>query len=185
MTSHDPSPPAANAPLVLHASRKTFVVLLCLCLALTACAAFVLATGRADTGRSDVVPWLAVAVFGVGAALAAWQLLDRRPRIVADDEGLFDRTLGIGRIPWNAITDAHLGVVLGRPFLWLSLADPDEWTRRLPLRLRIGHRASRRLVGGDLHVNLTGIDGDAVGLFVRIRLRVDRTSGRQPARVTE
>src|SRR5262249_45833821 len=49
-----------------------------------------------------------ILLFGIGAAVFAWFLLDRRPRLVFDDECVFDRTLHVGRISWLDVRNAYL-----------------------------------------------------------------------------
>ena len=75
---------------------------------------------------------LAIAI-GVGLLVVyVWQVANWRPRIVLDDEGIFDRSLGTPKIPWESILAMKIV-----PFQWtkliaLQLTDEEERRAALP-----------------------------------------------------
>ena len=114
--------------------------------------------------RHPVVGWANVLFFGAGVVLFVWQIVDRRPRLVIDDDGVFDRTLGAGVIPWSEILDAEARSIAGQPFVMLALRDPDRFTRHVGAVQRAMTAGNRALGFEALNLNLSGlpIAGDVV-----------------------
>jgi len=83
------------------------------------------------------VGWMSIIFFGACALVFVWQLLDARPRLIIDDSGVFDRSLGVGVIPWSQIVGmrnriAHDYLNVDMEIVW------DIVTHDLPmLKLRI------------------------------------------------
>lgn len=65
---------------------------------------------------SPLVDWISVCFFGLGIPIGLFNLLDKRPELVLNETGLFDRSsYGIfekkvdkGFVKWESITDAYL-----------------------------------------------------------------------------
>ena len=87
-----------------------------------------------------VVGLVCVLFFGAGVPLFGWNLLDRRPVVVLDGGGIFDRRLGVG-IPWSEIEGAYPATVQHRggteEFVCLQLRNPEPYAAKLPRRLRL------------------------------------------------
>ena len=121
-----------------------------------------------------LVAWLNIVFFGAGAIVFAMQVVDRRPRIVIDDQGILDRTLKVGRIEWEDIRAVFLKRSQGQPFLCLELVDPSKYTQRLSPLLRRMVQLNRKLGFTDLSLNLggTNVDPDYVEDLLRKELAV-------------
>jgi len=109
-----------------------------------------------------------IVFFGAGAVLFAFQLIDRRPRLILDDEGLYDRTLGVGAIPWRDIAGAQLLSVRGHAFVCLQLRNPEHWLAKLPPRRRRLVALNQRKGFAALNVNLSGVAADPQAVLQRI-----------------
>jgi len=84
-------------------------------------------------GEADIVwkGWMGIAFFGACALFYAWQLVDSQPRLVIDDQGILDRTLGVGLIPWSEITGAYLRSAYGQSFICLETRNHKRWLERM------------------------------------------------------
>lgn len=172
--------------LRFYNSKPRYALLLLLALCFVVGGAFIL---WHDTGLlARVVGWANLVFFGACAAIFLRQLFDRRPRLLIDDAGVTDRTLGIGTIPWNAIVDARLRRVGRQPFIGLTLRDEAAWLARLgPLKRRVAQ--ANRAAGFDaFNLNLSGVrvDAEAVLACVRAHLQASdddaaRSDGRDRA----
>lgn len=109
-----------------------------------------------------------IVFFGAGVVLFAFQLIDRRPRLILDDEGLYDRTLGVGTIPWRDIAGAHLLSMRGHAFVCLQLRNPEHWLSKLSPRQRRLVALNQRLGFAALNVNLSGVAADPLAVLERI-----------------
>jgi hypothetical protein len=137
--------------IAIPASRTRWLIYLVMASCFVAAGILLLALHQ-----SPLVAWLNIVFFGAGAAVFALQLVDRRPRIVIDDQGILDRTLKVGRIDWADIRAVFLKRSQGQPFICLELADPSKYTQRLSPLLRRVVQLNRKLGFTDLSLNLAG-----------------------------
>ncbi|HEX6534835.1 MAG TPA: STM3941 family protein [Gemmatimonadaceae bacterium] len=118
----------------------------------------------AATRVSVVLGTLTLVVGGAVAALFAAQALDRRPRVIINDSGIYDRTMKVGRIDWNDVAGAYVRRMRGGVFVCVELREPERYTNRLSAALRQRAEAHRKLGLTELSVNLSGTDADAEAL---------------------
>lgn len=143
-------------PIVIGAARGRLVLLGVCSLAFVVAGGIMLVLGHTLTDR--LVAIASIAFFGMGLVLFVRQWLDAAPRIVVSDEGVFDRTLRVGTIPWDDIASVALLRVSGNPFLALRLYDPEKYTSQLgPVQRRLVE-ANRALGAEHLNVNLVAAD---------------------------
>jgi hypothetical protein len=92
---------------------------------------------------------LGLALFGgLGIPAAIFQLRDTRPRLVLNREGVVDRTLGVGVIPWAEIFGAEMRSIFGQRFIALRLRDPNVFLERLsPMQRKCARKVQNVVVG--------------------------------------
>ena len=103
------------------------------------------------------IGWMSIVFFGAGIPLFAWQLIDSRPRLVIDNQGILDRTLGVGVIPWPEITGAYLKSIQGNSFICLEVRDPERWLGQLSPVKRAMVSANEALGFTVLNLNLSAV----------------------------
>ncbi len=87
-----------------------------------------LALGRGDLAWfAGLVPSAALFVAALGS------LTDQRPRLVITRQGVEDRAIGVGLVPWTAIAGLEETAVRQSRFLRLKLHDPAAWRARMPV----------------------------------------------------
>ncbi len=145
--------------LVVGSSRTRYFFLLLAAIGFVVGGVFLVARG---SGADAWVGWMSIAFFGAGIPLFARQLLDSKPRVILDDAGVFDRTLGVGAIPWSEIKGAYVKSVHGNSFVCLVLTDPDRWVRKLPAVQRKLVQTNEALGFQPLNINLSGTAVDPV-----------------------
>jgi hypothetical protein len=154
-----------TAPLVARSSRMRYLPLLAVSLAFVG-----VGTVLVTRTSHAVVGWLNLAFFGLCAVTFLWQVVDVRPRLVIDERGVFDRTLGVGVIPWSEIVAADAQSILGQPFVRLGLRDPSLFTRRLGRVQQAMTRGNRALGFEALNLNLGGLAVDPAVVVARVRV---------------
>jgi hypothetical protein len=97
--------------------------------------------------------------------------LDRRPRLVLGERGLWARDLGREPIPWTAIRDAEL-IGGDHAFLGLWLEDEAQRLPQLGLRLRLVARLNRRFGHPPLTVSLLWLDVAPSAILKAVALRL-------------
>ena len=116
---------------------------------------------RANPG--SVAGWVGlvgVILFGIGGVIGLVQGTRRGPRLTIDDQGVNDRTLGVGVIPWDDIAGVSVYGLAQEPRLALNLRNPAKYVARASGV--IGVLARRHLASGfpPFSINLAGLDAD-------------------------
>lgn len=155
-------------------SRLRYAVLLLGSLCFVAGGGFIVAR---VPGAQAWIGWMSIVFFGGCALIGLWQLFDPRPRLVIDGHGVFDRTLGVGVIPWADIVGAELAAIQGHPFVCLELRNPEYWLGKLsPWRRKIV-RLNQGLGFAALNLNLSGVAADPHRVMVLILRRLAPSGG--------
>ncbi len=68
-----------------------------------------------------VIGWFCVGFFGLAIPLFFYQLLDKRPQIIINEQGIFDRTAYRELINWNLIDNAYLRDVNNQKFICIII----------------------------------------------------------------
>ena len=154
--------------ITVSSSKFKYALLLVIALSFVVGGALIIVRGE----PGDVwLGWACVVFFGTGIPIFSWQLLDSRPRLVLDDQGVLDRTLGVGVIPWTEITGAELKSIQGNHFVCLQLRNPDRWLGQLSPLQRAMVSANERLGFSALNLNLGAINADPLVVYELILKR--------------
>lgn len=89
-------------------------------------------------GKNDWQLILSICFFSLGYIPGFFHLLDRRPQIVINTKGIWDRTLKLNTIPWHYIFDAYSITINKQDFICLVTDDKiankkkiDKWAKTL------------------------------------------------------
>ncbi len=162
--------------IIKNARRKNLPLLL-------ACIAFV-AIGVIMLVRGQWFGWITILFFGSCLLVYVWQIIDARPRLVIDERGVLDRTLGIGRIRWSDIEHAYVVSLSSADFICLELRNSEKYLRRLSKVKRALAKANRHLGMTDFSLNLYGVNATAEEVFELV-IKFCELSRRDQAPLTE
>jgi len=123
------------------------------------------ATGIWLVSHGQSFGWVVILFFGSGLPIFLRNLIDSRPRLVIDADGVTDRTLGVGRIAWSDIESAYLQSIQGNDFICLELKDPAKYAQKLSKVRRAMAAANRNLGFTDFSLNLSGVNADSSQVF--------------------
>ncbi len=125
---------------------------------------------------SSPLKWL-----GMGAAVLSfgglcYSFLKKQLLLQIDDKGIFDATLGVGKIAWEDVDDAQLQTTEQKCFLCLRIRNPEPYLRRSwgPLRKKI--QFHRGLGFHGFNVNVSPANVDLLELKKQIDRRIRRDS---------
>jgi hypothetical protein len=79
-----------------------------------------------------VVGWFGVAFFGLGFVVFPIMAFRTGPQVIIDEEGIHDRRMKIGVIPWQDIAGLSIGSVHSAKFLCVDLVDREKYVSRFP-----------------------------------------------------
>jgi hypothetical protein len=142
-------------PIIIKNSIWLHILLIIACLAFVAAGILII---KLMPGK-QLVGWLAIIFFGGGALLPLWLIADRRPRLIIDEKGIYDRTLHIDKIPWNEIEGAYKKSVGNQDFICLKLRDSQKYLPNLSGFLKEQLEKNLELGFQPINLNLTGIHG--------------------------
>jgi hypothetical protein len=70
--------------------------------------------------------------FAAVMPMFVWASTEDELGLELNDQGLFDRRLGMGLIPWSDVSEAHLVSKYGHDFVCLRLRDSEKYVHKLP-----------------------------------------------------
>ena len=112
------------------------------------------------TGKNLLASWMSIIFFGACALVIGHQLFSTGPRLVIDQRGVYDQTLGVGVIPWDRIESASVWRVHSTSFIGLEVLQIEDFLRRLsPIKRKLVD-LNQKLGYPSLSINLTGLDAD-------------------------
>lgn len=110
------------------------------------------------------VAWLCTGLFGLGIPISLFQLLDRRPQIIINEVGIFDRTAHRQFINWELIYDAYLVEMNRQRFICLVVDEAYAPSRRQGTLRRGLARLNCELGFQELNISLGFVQVDTVRL---------------------
>jgi len=159
--------------LIIKNSRWKYVLLLLGSIGFVACGIWIVIDG-------SWLGWFAIVFFGSGIPLFIWQLADSRPRLIIDDYGVLDRTLGVGRIAWSDIEAAFVRSISGNDFICLELKNPEKYAQKLSKVKQAMTAANRNLGFTDFNLNLSGVDARTDEVFELVMKYCQAAAETQP-----
>ena len=156
--------------VVIKTSLWKSILFLAGCLLFVVGGIFVIFYGKGS--NSTVVGILSIVFFGTGFFVLLRQGLDRRPRIIIDEQGVTDRTLGVGRIVWEDIEAVQLSSVFTNNFVVLKLKNNEKYLKNLSNISKKLTKVNKDLGFGVLNLNLSLLDMKPKKIYEIVRSRI-------------
>lgn len=124
------------------------------------------------------VGWLNILFFGLSYPIGLYQLLDRRPLVIINEIGLFDRRISNKYINWDIITDAYSAEVHKQKFICLVVKEEFEPSKTKGKWVRKKAAAFSKALGfQELNIALGVISIDEVKLtqFILAMISAEKT----------
>ena len=94
---------------------------------------------------ATVAGWFGFVFIGLVFVKIVVDMLRPGTRVIVSDEGIEDRRLRIGVVPWEEITAIELRWMGSAKFLCVEVLNPDKYVARMPLHVRLATRANALL----------------------------------------
>ena len=148
----------------LYKSRWKALLLLVACVVLAFGAILMLR----DPDASHFWAWCDLCIFGPCIPLSLFNLFDRRPQIILNEIGIFDRTAYTDYINWEVIQGAYVMEINWNKFLCVIVDEQYEPSRKKKLFTRLAARRNKSVGAQELNINLVGVSVDAkkLGQFI-------------------
>ncbi|MEX2231421.1 MAG: STM3941 family protein [Cyclobacteriaceae bacterium] len=140
------------------------------------CSIFVIGGGFMLT-KTDTPKWiwyLNIGFFGLGYPVGLFHLLDRRPQIIINEIGIFDRTTYKDFINWDVIQDAYPMDIHGQKFVCLIVDEKYEPSRKKGKLVKSLSKFSKDIGAQELNISLGQIQIDEIRLteFILTMIKV-------------
>lgn len=115
-----------------------------------------------EMGSFDyIMGWLCTSFFGLGVLLGLFVLLDKRPQIIIDENGVFDRTLKQGIINWDQIIETYPIEIQNQKFISIVVPETFEFKKK---RYKWIAGLNEFIGAQKLNLNLSQIKADEIAL---------------------
>jgi hypothetical protein len=142
----------------LYKSRWKALRLLLACAAFVAVGCFLLVRGASPPWG----PWVCIGFFGLGLPISIFQLLDRRPQIIVNEFGVFDRTAHHEFINWEIIRDVYFVELNRQKFICPVVDEAFEPSRRKSKFQQGMAKLGKEMGFQELNLSLAYVDIEAM-----------------------
>jgi hypothetical protein len=118
--------------------------------------------------------WIAFIFFGSGYTIGFYHLFDRRPQIIIDENGIWDRTTNQDKIKWRQIRKVYAVSIHGQKFISLKVDKTFIWKKEV---YGWAKRINKSIGAQDLNLSLSQlkIDEKEFESFVRKMSKIHPT----------
>ena len=141
----------------LYKSRRKALRLLLGCSAFVAVGIFLLVRGSSPPWGA----WACIGFFGLGLPLGISQLLDRRPQIIVNEFGIYDRTTHHEFINWEIIRDVYIVEIHRQTFICLVVDEAFEPSQKKSKFKQRVSKLNKDFGFQELNLSLGSVDIDA------------------------
>ncbi len=120
-----------------------------------------------------IMGWIGVPFFGFGFFLAFFHMFDKRPQIIINETGIWDRTTKQDLIKWEFIKNANPLDVFGQKFVTLTM---DKSFKRKNTQYGWAKRLGKKVgsTGLDLQLSQIKVKPERMTKFVKDMIKVDK-----------
>lgn len=104
--------------------------------------------------------WIGAGFFTLGIVAGLYSIFDKRPQIILNTTGVFDRTIYKGFIPWDVIMDAYPFNIRGAKFISLVVKDEFEEAARKDMRNKSTISLNKKMGAQAFNLNLAQVKVD-------------------------
>lgn len=129
--------------------------------------------------------WLCTCFFGLGYPLGLFQVFDRRPRVIINDIGIYDRTLESRIINWEVINTAYFIERQKQYYICLEIDPKFEPSATKSKFYKKMARINKELGFQELNIVVTNLDVDRDKLLNLILMAANADTGEERNRHLE
>ena len=105
-----------------------------------------------------LIGWLCIGFFGLGYPLGIYNLIDKRPMIIINEIGIFDRSANQDFINWELIQDAYPINISGQKFICLIIDENFKPSRKRGVFYKSAVKLNEAIGAQELNINLGQIE---------------------------
>ncbi|MEM7486186.1 MAG: STM3941 family protein [Bacteroidota bacterium] len=133
--------------LKLYKSKRKAVRLLLLCTPFVAMGIWMLVEG-------NLFGWALIAFFGLAYPVGIFNLFDKRPQIILNEIGIFDRSISQDYINWELIQNAYPIAISGQRFICLVVDEKFKPSKKKGRFSKSVAKLNEAIGAQELNINL-------------------------------
>ncbi|MFF3923003.1 STM3941 family protein [Paenibacillus lactis] len=120
-----------------------------------------------------IIGFLCTLFFGALLVFFMRKLVQRKPALVINDEGIIDRSsyVSVGAIPWSEIKGMDIYQVMNERFIGIEVHHPEEILARLPGWKQKLMRMNKGMTNATIHLSASGLSCNLNELFLTLYRR--------------
>lgn len=127
-----------------------------------------------DKNSMKWIGWFNIFFFGLGYPVGLFHLFDRRPQIIINEVGIFDRTAYQKFINWDVIWGAYPIAISGQKFICLEVDPAYEPSRKKGKVVKALSSLNKGIGAQELNISLGQVSVDQKKLldFIRVMISI-------------
>jgi hypothetical protein len=105
--------------------------------------------------------WYIILIITAAMLLYIWHLKNYHPRLIINNQGVYDLTLKVGMIPWHDIQNAYIRKNFFQTFICLELKNTEYYLSKLNPLMKKAVKVNVKFGFTPLSINLSGLSADA------------------------
>jgi hypothetical protein len=108
-------------------------------------------------GKSPLVGWFSIAFFGLAYPIGIYNLLDKRPAIILNELGIFDRSINKEFINWELIKEAYPISINRQKFICLVVDEKFKPSKKKGFFYKSVSKLNEAIGAQELNLNLNQV----------------------------
>lgn len=108
-------------------------------------------------GKSPLVGWFSIAFFGLAYPIGIYNLLDKRPAIILNEVGIFDRSINKEFINWELIKEAYPISINRQKFICLVVDEKFKPSKKKGFSYKSVSKLNEAIGAQELNINLNQV----------------------------
>ena len=108
--------------------------------------------------KEPIVGWSCIGFFGLAYPLGIYNLIDKKPMIIINEIGIFDRSANQEFINWELILDAYPINISGQKFICLIIDEKFKPSRKKGTFYRSAVKLNEAIGAQELNIHLGQIE---------------------------
>ena len=124
------------------------------------------------------VGWSCIIFFGVCALMFFLKIINRRPQLIINNLGIWDRTLRCNMINWQVIHDSYFSSINGQHYISLVIDETYEPSNKKGKWYKVISAWNKKLGFQELNIPLNFLQVDKQKLIALVRAMITHTKQR-------
>lgn len=136
-----------------------------------------LITRMESTETERIIGWIITCFFGLGIPFSLFSFFDKRPQIIINETGIYDRTTHSEFINWQIIRGAYPISIYGQHFICLLVSENFKPSKKKNTFYKGVAKLNERVGAQELNIQLGQLEIDTIKLteFINAMIQAEKS----------